>query len=246
MNLFFVYIVYIFWNIQELNFNIILFWWLFFSLYFLFIWWYLWKWIRINPKNTLLKMEIQNTIMVFSTYIAIIIWLFILYEKNVIIFHFDLGWYLIPYTIWLIIYHDAFFYFWHRFMHIPLIYKYTHWEHHKSHFANYMSSYNFSFLESLIYVVSLLPIFFIDLNIYWLLIALFANDFVTILWHMWKEIAPNSYKKSIFYKIFVNTTYHDVHHTHNNGNYSAYFTFWDKILGTYSPSYDEKFNQVTK
>lgn len=246
MVLFLIFLVYSVFFLNQLNILIVVFGVLFFSIYFSFLVWYQKTGKEINPKNKILKQEIHNTIRVFLTYTGIIFLLFYFYERGILDFNFTLAWWVFPYCFILILYHDAFFYFGHRIMHHKYLYKYLHIDHHRSHFANYMSAYNFWVLESLVYVIAIFPIFFLELNIYALLWAVFANDFVTMLWHMWKEHASSQYQQSRFYKMLVNTTFHDVHHTHNNGNYGAYFTFWDKILWTYSKSYDEKFDQITK
>jgi sterol desaturase/sphingolipid hydroxylase (fatty acid hydroxylase superfamily) len=36
------------------------------------------------------------------------------------------------------------------------------------------------------------------------------------------------------------TTYHDQHHAEFRYNFANYFSFWDRLLGTISPSYDSR------
>ena len=246
MILFLVFFVYLVWTFPHGNITLIMSGVLFYILYFLFLLWYYNASFPINSKNPVRYFELKNTLVSIVLYICIIFWLFYLVERWYIVFNYSIWWYLIPYTIGLIFYHDAFFYFSHRCMHHPVLYWYGHAEHHKSHTPNYMSWYSFGILEAFIYVITVIPIFFIPLNLFALLWAVFANDFVTIIGHSWKEIFPKKYKNTRFYKCIVNATFHDIHHTHNNWNYAAYFLFWDKLFWTYSPSYDEVFTHIKR
>ncbi|WP_376742301.1 sterol desaturase family protein [Ensifer canadensis] len=36
------------------------------------------------------------------------------------------------------------------------------------------------------------------------------------------------------------TTFHDQHHSGFKYNYGNYFSFWDRVLGTISPNYDQR------
>jgi sterol desaturase/sphingolipid hydroxylase (fatty acid hydroxylase superfamily) len=36
----------------------------------------------------------------------------------------------------------------------------------------------------------------------------------------------------------ASATYHDFHHSHNLGNYSSFFTIWDKIFGSNKDFYE--------
>ena len=119
-------------------------------------------------------------------------------------------------------------------MHIPIVYKNSHIVHHKSVYSNIMSAYNFWFFETFIYALALIPIFFFDLNIYAFLWAIFVNDFANILGHSGYELFNNKKtKNNEFFKFIVITSYHDLHHTSNNGNYALYFSYLDKLFNTY-------------
>ena len=36
------------------------------------------------------------------------------------------------------------------------------------------------------------------------------------------------------------TTFHDQHHSGFRYNYANYFSFWDRVLGTLAPNYDQR------
>ena len=43
----------------------------------------------------------------------------------------------------------------------------------------------------------------------------------------------------------MTSTYHDVHHTKNNGNYAFFFTYRDRLCGTVSTDYTKIYHDVT-
>jgi len=41
-------------------------------------------------------------------------------------------------------------------------------------------------------------------------------------------------------------THHDLHHAQAGWNFGLYFTFWDKVMGTEHPEYQEKFAKAVR
>jgi len=233
MILFLIYIVYIIWYWWSLNLSIVFYWALFFLFYIAICIFYHKKSIRINKNNSIKKFEIINTIRSLIIYFFIILWIFYLYSIWYIVFDFSVSWYIIVFeTILFILYDDAFFYLFHRIMHIPIIYKYSHIVHHRSVYSNIMSAYNFGFLEAFVYAFSITPIFIFHLNIYSFLVAIFINDFANVLWHSWFEMFYKNKRLDPLW-FFQLTSYHDLHHTKNRSNYALYFSYLDKIFKTY-------------
>lgn len=233
MILFFIYINYILYNINSLNFNIIFWGFWFFIIYFVLIIFYHKKSRKINKNNSIKKFEINNTIRSLIIYSVFIFLWFYLYDIWAINFDYNFWIETLLWFLLFVMYHDAYFYFWHRFMHIPIIYKYSHVIHHKSVFSNIMSAYNFWFLEIFVYAFAVIPILFFELNIYAFLWAIFINDLWNIIWHSGYEFFKSKNKKNnCIFKFFLITTYHDLHHSSNNWNYELYFWYLDKFFGT--------------
>ncbi len=44
--------------------------------------------------------------------------------------------------------------------------------------------------------------------------------------------------------IFTTVTHHDLHHQRTHGNYSLYFTWWDRWMGTEFTDYKDRFREV--
>lgn len=219
----------------------------FFIVFFGSIYWIIKKSKKIiSDRKNNTAYEIKYTIVSFIIFFAIVFWYFSAFEKWIINFSFDFNIWSVVLGILFVVFHDAYFYIAHRFLHTQFMMKYVHIVHHKSNPSNIWSSYSFHPIEALFYAGVSGIIFMFDLNIYALLFAIFYNDFFTILGHCWYELFWKKIKNTWFYKYCATTTYHDIHHSHNNWNIGLYFTYLDMIFQTKSKDYEKVFDQVTK
>ena len=63
--------------------------------------------------------------------------------------------------------------------------------------------------------------------------------------HLGFEIYPKGFHKTWVGK-WVNTSVaHNLHHDKFDGNYSLYFLFWDRLMGTLRTEYDDTYETVT-
>lgn len=142
--------------------------------------------------------------------------------------------------------HDAYFYWMHRLMHHPWLFKYFHLVHHKSNNPSPWAAYAFhpleAVLESLIFVIFLftIPVHGIHLS------SFFIGSLVyNVYGHLGFELYPKRFNKHWLGK-WVNTSIaHNMHHQFFKGNYGLYFTFWDRLMGTLNLDYDKQFEEVT-
>lgn len=198
----------------------------------------------ISDRKNNTKYEIKYTISSFIIFFIITFWYFSAFEKWIINFNFELNIWSVIFWIIFVILHDVYFYIIHRFLHTKFMMKYIHIVHHKSTPSNVWSSYSFHPIEAVFYAwVSIIIVLF-HINIYAFLFAIFYNDFFTIMWHSGYELFWKKIKNSFFYKYFATTTYHDVHHSHNNGNIWLYFTYLDKFFNTKSKDYEKVFDNL--
>jgi sterol desaturase/sphingolipid hydroxylase (fatty acid hydroxylase superfamily) len=65
-----------------------------------------------------------------------------------------------------------------------------------------------------------------------------------VLGHLSVELFPRGFTQSRFFAWHTTTTHHALHHKDFTSNYGLYFTFWDRLLGTTHPRYDETFDRV--
>ena len=239
-----VYINYLifYWNFESLLYAIP-----FFIVFYGSIYWIIRKSKKIiSDKKNNTAYEIKYTILSFIIFFAIVFLYFSAFEKWIVHFSFEFNIWIVVLGMLFVIFHDAYFYVVHRFLHTRFMMKYVHIVHHKSNPSNIWSSYSFHPVEALLYAGVSGIIFIFDINIYALFFAIFYNDFCTIIGHCGYEIFGKNIKDTWFYKYCITTTYHNTHHSDNNWNIWLYLTYLDKIFKTNSKDYEKKFDTVTK
>lgn len=142
----------------------------------------------------------------------------------------------------LVVFNDAWFYFWHRLLHHPKLFRYVHAVHHQSIDVNPFSSYSFHWLEGLILGAWVLPVV-LAVPIYLPMLGVLqgigmANNLMS---HLGYEFLPRWLLRIPLLRWINTATFHSLHHTTFHGNYGLMFRFWDRILGTELESYEEKF-----
>ena len=147
------------------------------------------------------------------------------------------GWpYLLFSIVCALLVHDTYFYWTHRWMHRKGIYERVHRVHHQSTNPTPYASFAFHPLEALVQggVVYLFPLL---MPVHFITIVAFTNiSFImNILGHSGYEIFPQGFLKSFFGRFMQTSTHHNLHHEKFRGNYSIYFTHWDRWMGTQHP-----------
>jgi lathosterol oxidase len=145
----------------------------------------------------------------------------------------------------MILLHDTWFYFTHRLMHHPKIYRHVHKVHHQSTDPSPFAAFSFHPIEALIdggvFVVFAFtfPVHMIALWI-WQLIHVVLN----IVAHLGYEIYPKGFNKHWLFKFKAPATHHNMHHAKTLGNYGFYFTWWDKLLKTEFKDYNQVYDSI--
>jgi lathosterol oxidase len=141
--------------------------------------------------------------------------------------------------------HDTYFYWIHRLMHHPRLFKIFHLVHHKSTNPSPWAAYSFHPAEALmevgIYVVFLyiMPIHLFHLAFFFLFMIIY-----NVYGHLGYELYPANFNKTWIGK-YVNTSVaHNQHHKYFIGNYGLYFTIWDRLMGTHRTDYDRAFAEL--
>ena len=144
-------------------------------------------------------------------------------------------WYLPVSLIVMMLIHETYYYWLHRAMHIPKIYKKVHKVHHQSLSPSPWTAFSFHPWESILEAIIIpLILIFLPVNIYVLLFYLIFMTFSSVVNHLDIEIYPEFFRKSSFGKLWIDATHHHFHHKEFITNYGLYFTFWDKWMGTES------------
>ncbi|MGY5849091.1 sterol desaturase family protein [Salegentibacter sp. F14] len=145
-------------------------------------------------------------------------------------------WYLGVSLVLVLLIHETYYYWVHRWMHHPSIYKSVHKVHHDSLTPTPWTAFSFhpweSFLEAIILPLILL---IVPVNIYVLVFYLLLMTISSVINHLDIEIYPKTFQKTWLGKLLIGATHHHFHHAEFNTNYGLYFTFWDKLMGTESP-----------
>ena len=145
----------------------------------------------------------------------------------------------------MILLHETYFYFTHRWMHRPKVFKAVHLVHHQSRNPTPWASFSFHPLEALVEAAAL-PLIALLVPAHPAALLLFLL-FMTVLGvtnHLGYEIYPAGTARHWFGKWWIGPTHHTQHHQHLRGNYGLYFTFWDRLLGTEFPNYADRFDAV--
>ncbi len=141
--------------------------------------------------------------------------------------------------------HDTYFYWFHRLMHHPKIFKYFHKVHHLSTNPSPWTSFSFHPYEAIIEagIFIILPLI-LPLHRYTILAFLTFMTIYNIYGYFgWEWMPPKAYRHW-FWKWFNNAVLHNQHHHFYKGNYGLYFTFWDKWMGTFHPNYEKEYDEV--
>lgn len=129
--------------------------------------------------------------------------------------------------------HDTYFFWTHKLMHHPRLFKSVHQTHHNSRNPTPWASFSFSVYEAIIEALIIpLMAFFIPVHIGVLGFALISMTVFGVTNHAGYEIFPYSWMKGFWGKWMITATHHNLHHQNYAVNYGLYFRFWDKWLGT--------------
>lgn len=140
---------------------------------------------------------------------------------------------------------DAYFYWTHRAMHHPRLFRAFHWTHHKSKAPTPWAAYAFDLPEALV-VVAFVPLWAVLVPMHDAAIFAFVTWQIVrnVMGHAGVEILPVSGRPSRLFGWFNTTTHHDLHHQDGRSNYGLYFTWWDRWMGTEHADYQARVAEV--
>jgi sterol desaturase/sphingolipid hydroxylase (fatty acid hydroxylase superfamily) len=142
--------------------------------------------------------------------------------------------------------HETYYYWLHRWMHRPRVFKILHKVHHDSNTTSPWTAFSFHPLEGVLQAVILpLTILILPMHMYVLLAQLTLMTFSSVINHLEIEIYPANSHKNLIGKWLIGATHHSLHHKQFKFNYGLYFTFWDKWKKTESPTYETLFEEKT-
>jgi len=147
----------------------------------------------------------------------------------------------------LIILHDAWFYWTHRLIHLPRLFRRLHRLHHKSYNPSPWTSYSFNVGEAVINALFLPIVLFLIPSsgpaIFVFLVHMMLRNAIG---HCGYELFPSWRSGRPVFDWLTSVTHHDLHHAQAGWNYGLYFTWWDRLMETEHPLYHEKFAEAVR
>lgn len=154
------------------------------------------------------------------------------------------GYYLLS-IILMVVLHDTYYYWTHRFLHWKKIFRYVHKIHHLSLNPTPLSAYALHPVEALINV-GVIPLIVFTIPYHVSAITIFSayTLMMNVGGHMGYEFFPKGFTRNKWLKWHNTATHHNLHHRHVKYNFGIYFNFWDIIMKTSHPKYEENFEAV--
>jgi Delta7-sterol 5-desaturase len=145
----------------------------------------------------------------------------------------------------LMVIHDTYFYWMHRLMHHPKLFRRIHRVHHMSNNPSPWASYSFHPIEAVL-EAAFLPIVVLIVPFHFSAIAVFLmlDLAINVLGHLGFELYPTGSTRHWLGGQINSSTHHNMHHKYVNSNFGLYFNFWDRVCGTNHKDYHTTFEAV--
>jgi len=149
--------------------------------------------------------------------------------------------------ILMILLHDSYFYWTHRLMHWKPLFKLAHKTHHLSTNPTPFAAYAFHPVEALI-EIGIIPIIAFTIPHHAFAITIFSLYalLLNVTGHLGYELFPKGFAGHWLFKWHNTSTHHNMHHRLVKCNYGLYFNFWDRVMHTNHPHYEEIFDEVAE
>jgi lathosterol oxidase len=129
--------------------------------------------------------------------------------------------------------HDTWFYWTHRWMHRPAVFKAAHAVHHASRPPTAWAAMAFHPIEALTGAVAIpLLVLAIPIHVTALGFVLATMTVMGVTNHMGWEVFPRFMWRGPLGGWLITASHHQRHHEQYGCNYGLYFRFWDRLCGT--------------
>jgi sterol desaturase/sphingolipid hydroxylase (fatty acid hydroxylase superfamily) len=150
----------------------------------------------------------------------------------------------------IIVAHDTYFYWTHRWLHHRRWFSAVHGRHHASRHPTPWAAYAFHPVEALVQA-TFLPLFLLLVPMHGGAVAVFLVHMIVrnAVGHCAHELWPWRWTRQGWLSWITPVSHHHFHHARNRGNYGLYFSWWDRWCGTEDAEYlrygDRRFGQGT-
>ncbi len=200
--------------------------------------WYKKKVQPKKPSTSMVRLEILYSSITLLIYCGTSWIIYYCYGLGITKIYFEIekfGWsYFLISIICSILIHDTYFYWTHRLIHLRYLFKFIHRTHHLSHNPTPWATFSFHPIEGII-SVGYIPIIVFLIPIHPLSLFIFLSNMtlVSIVGHLGYEVFSIQFLKGNFGKWINSPTFHNKHHEIAKYNFGLYFTYWDRIMGTF-------------
>lgn len=140
--------------------------------------------------------------------------------------------------------HETYFYWTHRWLHIPWVFKKFHSVHHTSRETSPWTSFSFHPVESLINALAIpLIILVLPLHPLVLLFHLTLMTITAVTNHVGTEVLPRFCVNLGLHRHWISGYHHGQHHILYKFNYGLFFAWWDRWMKTESPELSQKIQE---
>jgi sterol desaturase/sphingolipid hydroxylase (fatty acid hydroxylase superfamily) len=145
----------------------------------------------------------------------------------------------------LLVVHDAYFYWQHRFLHWKPMFRIAHATHHRSLNPTPFATFAFHPIEAAVeYGYVPLLALFVPIHVMPLFVFGIVMTALNAYGHGGIELAPKGFVRHPVGRFLLTPTHHDLHHSSVDYNFGFYSSFWDRLMGTNHPRYAEEFGRV--
>jgi Delta7-sterol 5-desaturase len=147
----------------------------------------------------------------------------------------------------MLLWHDLYFYWTHRLLHTPWLFRHVHGVHHRSRNPSPWAAYAFHPVEAVVNGL-VVPLALLAVPLHGGVILLFGlhQIFRNAHGHAAVETMPRGFVRHWLWGRFTTTTHHHLHHETAQGNYGLWFTWWDRWCGTERREYFARFEAATQ
>lgn len=219
---------------------------------FYLVWKKAWHNLRIQeryPAFRKIRHEVMHSLITATVFGGLGVAIYFLHRAGYTRIYTDVheyGWmYLISSFFLLTLIHDTYFYWMHRLMHHPRLFGLLHKVHHISNNPTPWAALSFHPLEAMV-EIGIIPLAVLVLPLHPLALLTFStwSLFFNVMGHLGYELFPEGFVRHPVGKWFNTSTHHNLHHSRSNCNYGLYYNFWDRLLGTNAPDYEQTFDAV--
>jgi len=219
-----------------------------------------WKWLRERlhhrriqqrfPKAFRLWNEFKWSLSTMVVYTGLGLLFYVLYRQNLMRNYREVseyGWGYYGFSIaFMIVVHDAYFYWTHRLLHWKPLFRRVHRIHHESINPSPWSAFSFHPIEAVIsFGIIPLIVFTIPFHVSAVKWFLIYMTVLNVMGHLGYELFPRGFTRHWLTWWHNTSTHHNLHHRRVHCNYSLYFNLWDRVMGTNYSAYHETYDEVT-